>query len=127
MFAFRTWAVVLSLMALLTAGCQKSDDWVKKEEHYPDGTLKSTAFVKIVSGREHLVGEAKTFYPSGKTHTVTEFVNGKRHGPFIEYFEDGRIKTQGRYELGRQHGEWSMTDAAGNVSKSTFDKGRKTG
>jgi antitoxin component YwqK of YwqJK toxin-antitoxin module len=115
------------LISILPMGCQKSEDWVKREEHYPDGTLKSSVNVKMLNGREVFVGEAKSFFPSGKPESVTEFVNGQRHGKHVEYFEDGRVRVSGTWEKGKQNGTWTETDKEGKTTTTQYEHGKRIG
>ncbi len=120
-------AGLLAATILLPAGCQKSEDWVKREEFYADGTLKSSVHVKMLNGREVPVGEFKTFYSSGKPESVTEFVNGRRQGKHVLYFEDGRVKASGEYHDGAPHGTWTETDENGKTTTTKYEYGKRVG
>ncbi len=50
-------------------------------------------------------------------------VDGRNHGLWIWYYDDGRKKMQGRFNHGEREGMWMTFSRAGDtLSKSTYHK-----
>lgn len=59
--------------------------------------------------------EAYTFSNRGD-QTITE-TKKVRHGPYFYYYESGKIKISGNYKDGKKHGSWKYFDEEGNTIK----------
>jgi hypothetical protein len=64
------------------------------EEKHKNG--KFSKQYEIENGFFH--GETREYYETGKPHTLTTFVNGKRHGPNVYYNPDGTVMKRQKYE-----------------------------
>lgn len=53
-------------------------------------------------------------YPNGKTSETGTFVDGKKNGPFITYFENAKVKSSSNYVFGKRNG----------VQKEFYDNGQ---
>jgi antitoxin component YwqK of YwqJK toxin-antitoxin module len=38
---------------------------------------------------------------------VSEYRDGKRHGPITTYYENGQVENQGQFRNGKLHGTWT--------------------
>ena len=47
-----------------------------------------------------LVGEGRAFYENGQLKEVVHFKDNDENGPFIEYYENGKLKAEGQYLQG---------------------------
>ena len=88
--------LLLTLALLLAAATQAQ--MLLGQEHWPDGTLKST-----------------TYQAGERIH-------------FITYHENGKVKELGSYRQGRQDGLWKQyTDTGALLTRATFRNGRRQG
>jgi len=71
------------------------------------------------------------YYSDGNPEYVEEEVilkNGKPHGQWIKYFEDGTISHKGQYEDGKQIGTWLCYHENGKIGiKGEYDNGLMNG
>ena len=71
------------------------------------------------------------YYPSGKPKEKVTFVKGQEDGPFVEYWENGKLKAEGNYKTGinrfgidnrdspsKEHGVLKLYDENGNLEKT---------
>ncbi|HHS96015.1 MAG TPA: hypothetical protein ENJ45_05440, partial [Phaeodactylibacter sp.] len=50
-------------------------------------------------------GTWKGYYESGALKEKVEFVDNEENGPFIEFYENGKLKAEGTYRNGdNEHG-----------------------
>ena len=88
--------LILSLALLLAAASQAQV--LLGQEHWPDGTLKYTA------------------YRAGD------------HVHFISYHENGKVKEMGSYRHGKLDGLWKQyTDTGALITRATFRNGMRQG
>ena len=64
---------------------------------------------------------------TGKTtgKIQASFKNGKKHGPWISYRENGQLWTKSNYENGKLHGPWVSYHDNGQLKNASFNP--KTG
>ena len=55
------------------------------------------------------------------------FIDGKRHGPFAAWHEDGRISIRGHYADGNETGTWEHSHANGRRSLNHYVDGKPDG
>ena len=56
------------------------------------------------------------------------FKNGKREGAWVEYFENGQLKSNGHYKNGKYEGAWVFYYESGQLyGKGNFKDERKEG
>ena len=57
-----------------------------------------------------------------------EFVEGKKDGPWVSYYANGRKMSEGAYHAGEKDGPWVQYWPNGNLkSEATFSNGKYTG
>jgi antitoxin component YwqK of YwqJK toxin-antitoxin module len=49
----------------------------------------------------------KTYYDSGKIKTMTDVVNGEKHGKHVLYAENGQLLVESFYVDDKSHGKWT--------------------
>lgn len=68
---------------------------------------------------------------TGRTNDMLEkisFQNGKRHGPWIEYYENGQLLRKGAYEGGKPGGPFVQYSKTGQLeAKGSFRNGHYEG
>jgi antitoxin component YwqK of YwqJK toxin-antitoxin module len=88
--------LILTFALLLAAASQAQE--LLGQEHWPDGTLRATAYTQ-----------------GDRTH-------------FIIYHENGRVKEMGSYRNGRLDGLWKQySDAGALLMRATFRNGERQG
>ena len=50
--------------------------------------------------------------------------NGKLHGPFVSWSDDGEVTERGEYRDGLKQGTWLVIDRQGRRAKLYYDDGR---
>lgn len=65
------------------------------DEYYIDGRKKSS---QMLDWENRLSGQSILYYSNGKIAEESFFVKGRRVGMFISYFENGKIKSIGKYK-----------------------------
>ena len=52
--------------------------------------------------------------------------NGLKHGNFTEYYENGSVKTKGKYKEDKMQGTWSyFSDKGELITKRKFEEGKE--
>ena len=67
---------------------------------------------------------------TGKTTGKTQgsFRNGKKHGPWVSYHDNGKLESKGTHKDGNQHGPWNEYHKNGKLkSKGTYKDGNQHG
>ena len=68
-----------------------------------------------------------TWVRDGKENKYTGLLrDGKEHGQWVLRFADGNV-SEGPYVDGKRHGDWVMRDADGNTGEGPFVDGKHTG
>lgn len=63
-------------------------------------------------------GSVYAYFPDGKTiYLKSDFVDGKQHGEYVEYLQDGKISFKRSYDSGIEHGEWIEYYEDGSIRK----------
>ena len=104
-------------------------NWVS---YYRNGSLRDSLFYKIieVNGVKTSVLDtfAFHFYGNGAIREYGLYRQGRKHGPWLIYFTDGREKSRVNYDHGVEQGEWRVNYRDGKLrEKGQFDNGMKTG
>lgn len=68
---------------------------------------------KYVDGKRE--GAWKGYYINGKPTYECNYVDNNYDGKYVSYWENGRIKEQGNYQLGLRNGSWRKFDDMGNL------------
>ncbi len=58
-------------------------------------------------------GELKDF---SKARVHMYFRNGKKHGPFLQYYPNGQLKEKGKYNEAKKVGQWNYYNQNGRIS-----------
>lgn len=58
------------------------------------------------------------FYPNGKLHYQVNYVDNKKHGLEKSFYEDGSVKSIGKYEYGKQDSIWTWFFENGMASQT---------
>lgn len=109
---------------------------VEAIENYKNGQIEGTyqAFYDDSQQLLELEGEYingtmqgswKRYYKNGQLMEDVIFADNEENGPFIEYFEDGKLKAKGSYLDGdNEHGLLEVYDEDGSLNrKMNCDKG----
>lgn len=77
---------------------------------------------------------AEIFYDSGALryryarYLAADGGRWVRHGPFVAYYEDGTIASEGTYEHGVEHGRWKDFHPNGTLAAlGNYDRGVEAG
>ena len=63
-------------------------------------------------------GSVYAYFSDGKTvYLKSDFVDGKQHGEYVEYFQDGQISYKYNFKDGIEDGEWVWYNKNGSVQK----------
>ena len=58
------------------------------------------------------------YYDNGQLSSRTEWRNGKPEGPWVAYYENGQLMFKGDWRNGEKEGRWVWYDANGNPWKT---------
>lgn len=75
-----------------------------------------------------LMGQSKHFHPDGAPLSDHLYVDGKKQGPFTEWFDNGKIKATGSYVNDQLDGSFVLYRATGKKeAEGKYANGLKTG
>lgn len=108
--------------------------WTKKGENnpytgefketYKDGSLKGTG--AFVSGK--LEGVRVQYFLNGKKRTEKEYINAYKQGKSKEFYKDGTLKMEGSFVDHKETGTWGLFYQNGNKKAIlTFASGMQNG
>ena len=87
---------------------------------YDNGSVKSEY---VYSNADNY--KVTNFYLNGKIKEIGEFANGKMHGAWVSFNENGAKTGEAFYAQGKKQGEWKMYDSEGNMRFSiNYDNGK---
>jgi len=97
-----------------------------QNEYYPDGKIRISAMFRngIPEGirREYSEqGEVEKSYVYQNGVVAGEGIvreDGNRDGPWKEYYPDGKIRSEGKYDNGKQVGEWKFYHPNGKTEQT---------
>ncbi|NCB45077.1 MAG: toxin-antitoxin system YwqK family antitoxin [Clostridia bacterium] len=74
-------------------------------------------------------GCAYAYFTDGKTvYLKSNFVDGKQHGEYVEYFQNGQINYKYNFKTGLEDGEWIWYNEKGNtLKKANYKEGKLHG
>ena len=76
------------------------------------------------NGKQH--GSWERYYDNGKLSYKGNYVDGKEHGYWEVYHSNGNLWSKGNYVDGIRHGYWEYYYSSGNLySKGFYDMGNK--
>ncbi len=96
-----------------------------KEVYYkPDGSVLEEIILEDYL--ENKIQEYKHY--NGKTHSIIEYVGGKKHGPYKKFHFNGKVSATGNYFMNKKHGLWQKFDYKGNLTlNATYNYGQLEG
>ena len=65
----------------------------------------------------------KQHYGRGPIFMIENYRNGERHGPFLEYYRNGKLKTKGQFSHYKKVGIWKYYDELGNQESTILING----
>lgn len=99
--------------SLLDGGCKY---------FYPNG--KPLKVEQYVRGEKH--GDATEYYDNGKKRSEGKFANGEHEGPYKAWFANGVTDCEGRYVKGLQDGNWRYYHEDGKIKVNVlFSMGKE--
>lgn len=75
-------------------------------------------------------GSCSTFYEGSKKHfSIQRYKQGKEHGEWLFYFENGNLMTEGYFNFGEKIGLWKYYYENGKIHKQHFydSEGNRSG
>jgi antitoxin component YwqK of YwqJK toxin-antitoxin module len=94
------------------------------KETFDNGSTKGTG--TFLNGQ--LEGLRVQFYPNGKKKTEKEYKGSYPHGKSKEFYENGTLKQEGEFEDNKEHGTWTLYHINGQKKAVlTFVHGVQTG
>ena len=64
-------------------------------------------------------GVQKTYYPNDSLQSIEYYENNVSQGEFVEFHDNGKVKTEGQYVNGQKDGKWYEYDPEGKLLKET--------
>lgn len=81
----------------------------------------------IIRYREGYKIDTKSFYKNGAVSEELNYVNGKLHGQYFCWDEEGKILIEGKYENGLEQGFWTFYNHGVRTSLGSYRYGCKSG
>ena len=78
------------------------------------GKITEKARVSFKNGKRH--GPWFKYHENGQLRVKGNFKNGQAHGPFIAYHENGQLSGKGNAKNGKQDGPWAAYNEDGTVN-----------
>ena len=128
---------VITLLSLLMIACNQESKNAKQAEQVEadnqpkvvkkrneDGTLSS---LNPLDEEGYIHGVKVNFYEDGLTvHSKITYAHGRKHGPAIWFFKNGKIYEYTTYYQNRKHGVAKRYYETGELyEESTFDTGEE--
>lgn len=106
------------------AGPAEGEDASVVRRYREDGTLSS---MNPVDDEGYVHGVKVNFYEDGRTiHSKVTYQHGRKHGPAIWYFRNGKIYEHTQYYLGRKNGLTRRYYETGELMEEvTYDRGEE--
>ena len=86
------------------------DDGIN-ETKYPNGNLHTKG--SVVNGKRH--GTWESWYENGNKWSETTYSYGVREGKTVSYYPNGMVRYIGYYNNNKQSGKWMTFDESGNL------------
>lgn len=97
---------------LIYEGEEENKKKVGQINYYIDGRVELTGFFNERGDRS---GKWVYNYPNGKTWSECDYIDGKREGGSVVFFENGKKRYQGRYKNDQQVGKWLFWNDQGEL------------
>ena len=91
-----------------------------------DGKVAGKEQGSFKNGKKH--GSWVTYHDNGQLRSKGTFKNGKQDGPWISYYDNGQVFVKGTFKDGKEIGPWVGYNKVGTVWKTftgTFKDGVK--
>ncbi|MCW5898746.1 MAG: hypothetical protein KIT10_05695 [Flavobacteriales bacterium] len=109
--------ILLLTLALLLAAATQAQ-MLLGQEHWPDGTLKSTAY--RAGDRIHFI----TYHENGRMKEMGSYRNGRLDGLWKQYTDTGALLTRANFRNGKRQGVWEFRTAADKpLGMLSYDNG----
>lgn len=128
---------------------KKVGDLYQIKDYYINGNLQMEGMVTNPKNVYTYQGKITWYYKNGQKKEVENYLDNKRNGLFLTYFEDGTLKTEGTYKNdepftgafyddyyntlssfkeGKKHGFFIQYNKNGKlITKQEYDEGKITG
>lgn len=110
---------IFILCSLILIGCGSSVE--PYEESYDNGQLKIETSTKVENGERH--GEFIRYHKDGKIKETGTYVNGTKEGPSVYYWSDGD-RQERTYVNGTKEGPAVLYYADGRTKNQTYVDGK---
>jgi antitoxin component YwqK of YwqJK toxin-antitoxin module len=97
--------ILLLTLALLLAAATQAQVLLG-QEHWPDGTLKSTTY--RAGDRIHFI----TYHENGRVKEMGSYRNGRLDGLWKQYTDTGALLTRATFHNGKPQGVWEFRTEA---------------
>lgn len=96
-----------------------------KTDYYPNGKVKTVASYKVnvpegIRRDYDTTGRVISAYTYSKGKIISEGIiddEGVKDGPWKEYYEDGQLRSEGLYNLGKRVGRWKFYHQNGSIEQ----------
>lgn len=101
----------------------------ERKERFPNGELRRRFVARLYSDGEVVFhGPYVEYYPNGKRFKQGMYVDGKQDGLWGYWHDNGRIAKKGKFILGDHDGIWLYKTSAGHMRRQeSYIKGEKDG
>lgn len=135
------WLLLLALLGALSGAQAQPGDFAKSKKKYaekftfeqaPGEVVLRTGFHYVVSRTSAGAYLLRVFHPEkGVLNTTATFADEaltRKHGPYIDRYDDGSVYEEGAFEQGRRSGPWKKcTGAKWGCNSGNYVNGLKTG
>ncbi len=120
--------IILVTTILVFSGCKPKNNRVKDNvayEYYDNGRIKTEAGVK---NDTLLNGICKNYTPDGYLESVYTYVDGKKEGPGVTYYNNGKLRTKVSFRNNKLNGTVRMYYKSGELYRVTnYREGKAEG
>lgn len=118
-------ALVFAVHLVMLSCAPNVEEEVK--DQWEDGSPKVVYIYNEAGGEKVQVGE-RHFFANGQLRIEGQLKQGRRHGKWTSYYEDGKLWSEGMYHEGLDDGIRNVWHANGQkYYEGMFTKGKKTG
>lgn len=119
--------MIIASALLILAACGNSQKEAKEVKLHELEDRSGVAY--LLNTDKPFTGTAYAYYSDGiSLYQKSDFVDGKQHGEFIEYFQNGQISYKIFYKEGIEDGEWVWyTDGGTLIKRVNYNEGKLHG
>ena len=108
--------MIIASALIILAACGSSQQKAKDVKIHELEDRAGVAY--LPKADKPFTGTAYAYFSDGKTvYQKSDFVDGKQHGEYVEYLQNGNINYKRSYANGAEDGEWIEYYDNGNISK----------